>query len=307
MRRQTERRTRLLRANQRDDTQRSQWRSNTAVKQAELFKGIAAADKIKIINKTLLDAAQDYWQWYHAYYQYRLLHKGVAIAAEIFKRTRLNVAQGEAAAIDTVQAKITLQSRLVERQEALLAFQNTVIMASNYLWDQQMEPVQLSNALAPILTTHDQVWFQHELLEDLVKRARENHPELVKLSVKLSQLEVERLLAREFLKPQLDLNYAALSQPSANRQIDLFNDYKVGLDFSFPIFLRKERSKIALNKIKIESTQFQRSQSEREIVNGINSTFNELTNTLTIILQQEEVVNLYNRLLIAELLNLKIG
>ena len=278
-----------------------------AVKQAELFKNIAAADQIKIINKTLLDAAKHYWQWYHAYYQYRLSDRGVAIAEEIFKRIKLNATQGEAAAIDTVQAKITLQSRLVERQEALLAFQNTGIMISNYLWDEQGEPIQLDNTIAPVLTTNDQVWLQNELLEDLVERAKENHPELIKLSAKLNQLKVERLLARELLKPQLDLNYAALSQPSAPRNIDLLNDYKVGLDFSFPIFLRKERSKLALAKLKIENTQFQRNQSEREILSEINSTFNELRNTITIIAQQEEVVNLYNRLLTSELLNLENG
>ena len=75
----------------------------------------------------------------------------------------------------------------------------------------------------------------------------------------------------------------------------------------FPIFLRKERSKLALAKLKIENTQFQRNQSEREIVSEINSTFNELRNTITIIAQQEEVVNLYNRLLTSELLNLENG
>ncbi len=279
----------------------------TAVKQAELFKDIATADQIKIINKILLEAAKDYWQWYYAYYQYRLSNQAVTIAEEIFSRVKINMEQGEAAMIDTVQAKITLQSRRVERQEALLAFQNTGITISNYLWDGQVNPVQLGLTVAPVMTATDQTLLQDELLEELVMKARENHPELVKLSVKLDQLELDRSLAREFLKPQLDLNYSVLSQPSAAHQVDPLNDYKVGVDLSFPIFLRKERSKLALSKLKIENTQFQRSQSEREIINEVNSTFNELRNTIVIINQQTEVVDLYSRLLNSELLNLENG
>ncbi|MEO5978387.1 MAG: TolC family protein [Chryseolinea sp.] len=278
-----------------------------SVKQAKLFSNIATADQIKVINKILLEAAKDYWQWYHAYYQYRLSNQAVGIAGQVFSRIKLNLQQGEAAIIDTVQAKITLQSRRVEQQEALLDFQNTGIAISNYLWDGQDSPVQLEITVAPAMTAGDQALLPSQLLEDLVLRARENHPELVKLSVKLSQLEVERSLAREYLKPQLDLNYSMLSQPSAPHQFDPLNDYKVGVDLSFPIFLRKERSKLALSKLKIQNAKFQRSQSEREIINEINTTFNELHNTILIIKQQAEVVDLYSRLLQAELLNLENG
>lgn len=278
-----------------------------AVQQAELFKDIATADQIKIINKILLQAAKDYWQWYYAYYQYRLSNQGVGIAADIFSRIKVSLQQGEVAGNDTVQAKITMQSRRVERQEALLALQNTGITVSNYLWDLAGRPVQLGLSIAPVMSTQDQTFLRHDLLEDLVARAKENHPELVKLSVKLNQLELDRSLAREFLKPQLDLNYSILSQPSAPHRIDPLNDYKIGVDLSFPIFLRKERSKLALAKIKIDNTQYQRSQSEREITNEINATFNELRSTVTIIRQQQEVVDLYNRLLNAEILNLENG
>jgi len=279
----------------------------TAVKQAELFSSIATADQIKIINKILLEAAKDYWQWYNACYQYRLSNQAVGIADQIFSRVKLNLQQGEAAVIDTVQAMIILQSRRVEKQEALLDFQNGGISISNYLWDAQGNPVQLGLSVAPAMTSSDLAAPPDQLLGELVGRARENHPELVKLTAKLNQLEVERSLARELLKPQLDLNYSLLSQPSAPHRLDPLNDYKVGVDLSFPIFLRKERSKLALSKLKIQNTQFQQSQSEREIINEINATFNQLRNNILITQQQEEVVDLYSRMLQAELLNLENG
>jgi outer membrane protein TolC len=278
-----------------------------AVNQARMFSEIAAADQVKIINKILLDAAKDYWEWYYAYYQYKLSTRAVTIADEIFKRITINLEQGEAAIIDTVQAKITLQSRRVEQQEALLNFQNTGIVISNYLWDEQGNPLQLGISVAPVASPDDLSRMQNEVLEDLVTQAKQNHPELIKLSVKLNQLELDRSLAREFLKPQLDLNYFLLSQPSLSTDIDPLKDYKVGVDFSFPIFLRKERAKLALAKVKIENTTFQRRQAEREIVNQINSAFNEVSNTRIVMVQQGEVVRLYDRLLEAELLNLENG
>jgi outer membrane protein TolC len=45
-------------------------RRNT-LRQAQLFRDIAEADRVKEINKLLLSAAKDYWNWYYAYNEYR--------------------------------------------------------------------------------------------------------------------------------------------------------------------------------------------------------------------------------------------
>lgn len=277
-----------------------------ALQQAKLYQNIAEADQIKLINKILLSAAKDYWNWYHAYYNYRLINQGVTIASEIFRRVRVNALNGEAAPVDTVQAKITLQTRLVEQQEAILEFRNSGIMISNYLWDDAGEPLDLSLRVAPLLGPTD-VALSLQTISSLTEQARQNHPELVKFRNKIGQLQVDRQLAREWLKPRLDLNYSLLSQPSAPTRFDPLNDYKLGVDFSFPILLRKERSKLELTNIKIRGTEFEQTQTEREIVNEINAVFNEIVNTGVIIRQQGEMVDLYDRLLRAELLNLENG
>ncbi|MBL7861125.1 MAG: TolC family protein [Cyclobacteriaceae bacterium] len=279
----------------------------TAIRQAELFQTIAEADQVKLVNKILLAAAKDYWNWYNSYYNFRLLTRGADIAREIFSRVKMNVALGEQAAIDSVQAKITLQTRLVERQEAWLAFQNAGIHLSNYLWDDQSYPLVLTSRVAPVLEVSDLSSLNLQTLSALADSARVNHPELIKLRTKINQLELERSLAREFLKPRLDLSYYLLSQPSAEKVIDPANDYKFGLEFSMPILLRKERSKVAITNLKIQSTEFEQTQAEREILNGITSVFNDITNTSIIIGQQTDMVNLYDRLLQAEFLNLENG
>ncbi|UXE65494.1 MAG: TolC family protein [Chryseotalea sp. WA131a] len=282
-----------------------------ALKQAKLFAVMATAEQVKLINKILLDAAKDYWQWYYSFYNYRLLGRNAVIAEEIFRRVKLDASLGEAAAIDTVQAKITLQQRLVERQEAFLEFLNTGIKISNYLWDNAGYPVQLSIDVAPILVLNDGQLLSNQTLEELVFQAKQNHPELIKLRTKIDQLEVDRKLAVEYLKPRLDLNYNFINQPlRPNGDFQPFrigSDYKFGLDFSMPILLRKERGKLALTKVKIQSTQYEQTQAEREIVNQINIVFNQIVNTNKILIQQTSVAENYERLLKAELINLENG
>ena len=282
-----------------------------ALKQAKLFTQMATAEQIKLINKILLDAAKDYWQWYFSYYNYRLLGKNALIAEEIFRRVNLDARYGEASAMDTIQAKIILQQRLVERQEAYLEFLNSGIRISNYLWDNGGYPVQLSADVAPILVLNDGQLLSIETLEDLTLQAKQNHPELVKLRVKLNQLDVDKKLAQEYLKPRLDLNYYFINQPlhpDGNFQSFRFlNDYKFGLDFSMPILIRKERAKLAQTKIKIQSTQYEQTQTEREIINQINAIYNQIINTSKILLQQTSVAQNYDRLLKAELFNLENG
>jgi outer membrane protein TolC len=214
---------------------------------------------------------------------------------------------GEEAAVDTVQAKIILQTRLVESQEAWLEYQNASLVISNYLWDEQLNPLALTASSAPVLEDTEQVLQSREFLSALADSARRNHPELVKLRNKIGQLELERSLAREYLKPRLDLGYYLLSQPSEVKIVDPLNDYKFGLGFSMPLFLRKERSKVAMANNKILYAEFEQSQAEREILNTITATFNELSNTSVLIGQQTDMVSLYHQLLQAELLNLENG
>lgn len=282
-----------------------------AVQQARLFTELAEAEQIKLINKILLDAAKDYWQWYYAYYSYQLFANSTTIANEIYRRVHINAGLGEASAIDTVQAKITLQQRLIERQEAYLEFLNQGIRISNYLWDANELPVSLTPSVAPVLLSGDAEILSTQSLNELKFMAQQNHPDLQKLNVKLNQLDVERKLAKEYLKPRLDLNYGFVNQPigpdGSFQSFAFGSNYKFGVDFSIPILLRKERAKLGQTNLKIRSTQLERTQSEREILNQVQQVFNQLTNTHVVLGQQSAMVENYERLLRAELTNLELG
>jgi outer membrane protein TolC len=280
----------------------------TALRQAHLFRELTEAEQVKIINKLLLEAAKSYWEWSYAYYNYRIHLRAVVIAEDIFRRVKMNYDFGEASVVDTVQARITWQQRQIERQEAFLTFQNTGVDLSTMLWDSLSAPAVLTSGHAPVLPPVAAMP-DAQTLEGLMTQARENHPELNKLEVKILQLEADRRLASEWLKPQLNVSYYALNpiNPEGRSSLDLAGSYKFGFDISMPLFLRKERAKVAMTRLKLTSTVLERDLAERQILNNLTATYNKLTNLNIVLASQREMADNYERLLEAELLNLEQG
>lgn len=272
------------------------------LQQAQYMSQILEAEQIKIINKIVLEATKDYWQWYAAYRQLQLARKGVELAQIRYHAVKMRIAQGDLAAIDSVEAKITVQERQVALNNSLVSWNNARLILSTHLWDQDDQPLELPENAFPALYLNELE--STEPLETLLQYARENHPELVKLDLKIKQLEVSRRLAIEMLKPTINLNYNFLAHSpffdESNAGAFFRNNYKYGIDFSFPLFLRKERAKLAQINLKLKQSRLELSQLNREILNQLNAIYNELINLRQQITLQEQMVNNYQRLLNGE-------
>ena len=282
-----------------------------AVRQAQLFQGINQAERIKMINKILLSAAKDYWNWYFAYYNFLLVETSLNISEDIYGRVKLNYDFGEAAVVDTVQAAITLQNRQIDLQEARIAFKRSGLVLSNYLWGENQEPLVIGEELKPELTIEG-LYLAPELQSDsLLNMAIAQHPELTKLSLKLSQLDIEEQLARENLKPRVDLEWNFINSPISNsgefQDVMINDNYKFGIAFEFPLFLRKERAKLGQTRIKIDQTTLEFDQVQREILNGIRASYFALSNRQGMLGTIQQAVSNYEVLLQAEIYNLELG
>jgi outer membrane protein TolC len=281
----------------------------TAMRQAELFARSTEAEQIKMLNKILLDAAKDYWQWFYAYYNFRLYGKSVRLAENIYKSVKINCEYGELAPIDTIQAKITLQQRQIDQREALLDFQNTGIQLSNYLWDSLSNPIQLPLNWTPT-DQPETILLTSATLNELLQQAQENHPELQKIRIKLQHLGYDQRLATEGLKPRINLNYNLINEPfnfDERLVAPSFNNYKFGLEMSYPIFTRKERAKLALTRMKINSAQYEERLTSVQIKNEIQLAYNNLLNSQGILQQQQSMADNYARLLSSEIINIENG
>lgn len=282
-----------------------------AVREAIIFQDINQAERIKMINKTMLSAAKAYWEWYFSYYNLRLVEASLDISEEIFRRVKLDFGFGEAAAVDTVQAGITLQERLVDRLDARIQFQTSGLALSNFLWGEDGLPRELTQNMAPRLEYRFFEPIERIKVDNLLNQALESHPELRKINLKMAQLRVAEQLARENLKPRIDLNYNFINAPIGElgtfERVQIRDNYKFGITFEFPLFLRKERAKLRQTRIKIDRNNFERSQKELEVINDIKASFFALSNTQGMLGNMQQAVDNYQALLKAELFNLEVG
>jgi outer membrane protein TolC len=179
------------------------------------------------------------------------------------------------------------------------------------LWGENQLPLELQPGTVPVsFNPAFDIPDQNEV-DDLISRAELNHPEIQKLGFKLQELEVLNRLYREFLKPEVNLEYGFLNEPivphNENNGLSFDDNLKFQLDFSFPLLLRKERAKLEQNKIKSEQTLYSRQYISREITNDIYSLYAELVNGTIILQQQNEIMQSYERLVEAEFINLENG
>lgn len=280
-----------------------------AVRQAESFVKINDAEKVKMINKVVLDALKAYWDWYFGYFEYKVVDQSLNISSEIYRRVKLDYEFGEVAVVDTVQAAITLQNRKTDLQAALIDFRKASLRLANYLWTENGIPLEVRDNVVPVLDVAFEL--PQESLDSLISYATENHPELLKLSAKGEQLEVSEKLAKENLKPRVDLNYNLINAPIDYDgdfvPLDVRNNYKFGVDVEFPLFLRKERAKLKQTKIKVEQNNFEQAYTKQQILNDVRGVYFELENGNQMLSLLRAAVGNYERLLEAEIFNLETG
>ena len=280
------------------------------IKQAEGFTQIAEAERIKATNKILLTVIKDYWEWYLAYQQLILLSQAIQLSQDLFNRTIIDYEFGEAAVVDTLQAKINLQKRTVDFRKTQADFEVKKLTLGRHLWSENLVPLEIQSGVIPDAESLFQTPTKESLKND-IQFALENHPELNKLLGKRNQLNAGLRWARERLKPQFDLSYsfinAPVNQDFESETFDFGENYKFGLDFSFPILLRKERGKLQQTQLKIQRNVLETANSQLVIKNDIITTYTQSIALEDLLSQYAGVSDNYRLLLEAEILNLQNG
>ena len=241
------------------------------LKQAKVFQQLSQFEQRNLINELLYKAGKTYWDWYLAF-----VNKQVIVNAVELSRIRLNavvqsVKYGDRPAIDTVEANIQLQDRLLLLQQAELEYFSQSLMLSNFIWLENDIPLIISEKTIPdtaFVSTIDFNW-SIEKTDSLINM----HPNLKMYEFKLSHLAIERKLKQEMLKPNVQFNYNPLLS-TQNRNMGFQNDYKWGMAVGFPVLLRKERGDLKMTNIKIEQTKYENSNKRNELVNKTSASIN---------------------------------
>lgn len=229
-----------------------------------------------------------------------------------FQAVKEGVRYGDLPAIDTVEALLQAQNYEVMLRQSEMEYQNSRLILSTYLWNEEMIPLEMEETLIPSTQGAEIEPLPENTIEEMIEAAKENHPDLVKSNAKLAQLGIERRLATNKLLPKVRFEYNLLRDGFSFEEEMIAdpvfsNNYKYGISFSFPLLLRAERGKRRLTAIKIEQTDYEILQSKRNIENEIQKTANEWRGFASQLRSQQSMVRSAEILLRGEQIKFENG
>jgi outer membrane protein TolC len=260
------------------------------LRKAKIAQNLNAAERNLQAIEVLYEASNSYINWKRSFDEVKLYENYLENALIRYEGVSKLINQGDKPAIDSVEAGIVVKTRRLNLEDAKLKFIKSKLDLSNYLWLENNIPLELKDELEPEKTLGSTIKDALQINElgiiDL-----DNHPKIRAFDAKINMLKIEKQLKANALLPKLDLSYNYLSEPSAFEEYR-FEDYKIGINFSIPIFLRKERAGLKLAKLKIQDTEFSLQFERKNLENKLKS-------------QQQEIISLqkqqaYNNQLVAD-------
>lgn len=246
------------------------------VRKAKIQIQLSQAERKLEAIEVLYKASLAYFNWKRNYSEVELYSSYLKNAQFRYNGILSLIKNGDKPAIDSVEAGITVKTRQWNLEEAKLKLTKSKLELANFLWIDNNIPLELQDTIVPeekLTQTILETLNTNELLiQDL---PIENHPKINALQGKLALLEVDRKLKANNLLPKLDLGYHYLSEPNYWNETN-FNNYKIGLNFKFPLFLRKERGSLQLSKFKIQDAKFTLDFERIQLTNKIKAQQTEI-------------------------------
>lgn len=245
------------------------------VREGKLQVKLSDAERRLRAIAVLAKASEAYFEWRKSYNEAELYKNYLGFASARFEGVRKLIEAGDSPAIDSVEAKITVRNRELNFENGNLKLAKARLNLANYLWIENV-PVELGEMVKPetnLIQTIEQTLHTDAMMVDV--ESLDAHPKIQSLETKMSILEVNRQLKANSLLPKVNVGYNYISEPQYWNSFNA-DDYKFNVDFSFPIFLRKERGSLKMAKIKIQDLQFDIGQQRLELKNKIKAQQTEI-------------------------------
>ena len=256
------------------------------VRKAKMQIQLSQAERKLQAIVVLYDASLAYFNWKKNFNEVQLYEEYNKNALIRLKGIQSLIKQGDKPAIDSVEAGIIVKNRILNLEDSKLKLAKAKLELANFLWLENNIPLELSDELIPEIQLEFTI--QESLkTNDLLNTdfSITNHPKINALQSKIDMLNVERKLKANMLLPKIDVGYSYISEPSYLDNYQ-FEDYKIGLDFYFPLFLRKERGSLKLAKYKVQETEFALDLEKVQLTNKINAQKMEIES----LLRQKELI-----------------
>ena len=249
------------------------------LKLARIYQSVARNQQQMILNDLYLEATQSYTDWLNSYQNVKVYTDAVDLAKIRLEGTKQLFINGDKPAIDTLEALILLQTRqfkLNEYQQQLINFKNQL---SAFLWLENnvaVDPEKIQiipDSLALSVSTPT------NLLTISPNTVAQQNPEIQAYVFKLQELDIERRLKLEEIKPTLNFNLGVLNAGrNAFQNFNapwLNNNQKFGFSFFMPLTFTKQRAAYGLSKIKILETQYELNDKQNVTANKWRNYLND--------------------------------
>lgn len=170
---------------------------------------------------------------------------------------------GERPAIDTIEAAIFLQSRLLDRQAGeieMIKKLNELTVINPVFSNLPLSNINLTDSLEQVYS------LTINTIKQTIINEQNTNPIISQYLAKQKILETEKRLKREMIKPILDVSYNFLNNsndiifPTFNT-----NNYKWGASFSFPLFLRKPRNEYKMADLDAKNNELETINKQNQI------------------------------------------
>lgn len=231
-------------------------------------------------RQVVLGAADLYWNWVASNKELDLRDEILRLSEERYNQIRLRFRQGLATGMDTLEAYTQLLQRQNEKlnteQMQELWFRN----AGNLIWDDMLFREYRNGRLYS-----DTAWFSQ--VEDFRGQPRSPlvNPMLEINSYQIQSARLDRRLARERLKPDLQFKAKAISQTGAYNFST--NDAVFGFSAYFPLLSRRERAEVKIADLRIAQLEIELSARERELIQQ----YEQFKTQISILQEQERIIS----------------
>lgn len=271
------------------------------LRKAKFFREQVKAEKDILVNEILYQASLAYFNWLKAYNEIKIYEEFLENASIRFAGTKKRASLGDIAAIDTLEASITVQNRKLKLEQARIKFVKSSLVLSNFLWLNDDTPVEIQSNVIPDVNTEKfidkSLTIQGKEVNDFIVK---DHPKLKALNLKIKSLHIDKKLKANRLLPKIDLQYNFLTETPEIANSFNTAAYKGSVRFQIPLFLRKERGDLKMAKIKTQDAQYELENNRYQILNKIRAIYRELESFKEQNLLINTILDDYSTLLFAE-------
>jgi outer membrane protein TolC len=267
---------------------------------AKLQMQLSQAEQKLEAVAVLYNASVAYFNWKKNYEEFEL-YKNYNTNAQIrYKGIVTLIEQGDKPGIDSIEAGIIVKTRMLNLEDSQLKLTKSKLELSTYLWIENNIPLELADEIIPeknLDKTIQETLKTNDLLNTEFNIT--NHPKIEALQSKIGMLTVDKQMKSNMLLPKIDIGYSYLSEPNyPDNNFD--ENYKIGVEFNFPLFLRKERGNLKIAQYKIQESVFALDVEKLQLTNKINA---QKTEILSLEKQQKiisKLVSDYSKMLESE-------